>query len=246
MTTEWIPTGGKKPILPSHVFVYVRFAGDSREEAEAYRDGYGQSVDSVHSWADTIEYRRKHPAPMTNDQTVTQALEPCPFCGGEARRFTIGENEPENAGGDVISCTKCGASSHVEFGRKENLVDRWNHRTAHSGEGRSNGAGEDVERLVRIFRSLPLHGDAGCDKLTDDEWRQVALAALTDISLSARQGEVERLTRVLRDAADTFDKLAASMREEEADLLAVEIAVAEQSRDQCLAALAQPEAGGER
>lgn len=71
---------------------------------------------------------------MTDDQTVTQALEPCPFCRGEARLFTIGENEPENAGGDVISCTKCGASSHVEFGRKENLVDRWNTRTVHSGD----------------------------------------------------------------------------------------------------------------
>jgi hypothetical protein len=51
-------------------------------------------------------------------------------------------------------------------------------------------------------------------------------------------GEVERLSRALRDAADTFDKMANSMREEDADLLAVEIAVAVQSRDQCLAALA--------
>lgn len=58
------------------------------------------------------------------------ALKPCPFCGGEAKRFTIGDDEPNNAGGDVISCTRCGASSHVEFGRKENLVSRWNTRAA--------------------------------------------------------------------------------------------------------------------
>lgn len=63
-------------------------------------------------------------------------IKSCPFCGGEAERFTIGDDEPSNAGGDVITCTKCGASSHVEFGRKENLVSRWNTRTqpAPSGE----------------------------------------------------------------------------------------------------------------
>ena len=56
-------------------------------------------------------------------------IKSCPFCGGEAKRFTIGEGEPNNAGGDVICCTRCQASSHVEFGRKENLVSRWNSRT---------------------------------------------------------------------------------------------------------------------
>ncbi len=57
-------------------------------------------------------------------------LLPCPFCGGEAKRYTIGEDEPANTGGDVINCTKCGASSHVEFGYKENLVSHWNTRLA--------------------------------------------------------------------------------------------------------------------
>jgi Restriction alleviation protein Lar len=62
-------------------------------------------------------------------------LLPCPFCGGEAKRFTI-EEEGDNFGGDVIVCTGvCGASSHVEFGRKENLVSLWNTRTSsHGGE----------------------------------------------------------------------------------------------------------------
>jgi Lar family restriction alleviation protein len=57
-----------------------------------------------------------------------ETLLPCPFCGGEAERFTIGGDEPNNVGGDVISCTKCGASSHVEFRYKENLVSHWNAR----------------------------------------------------------------------------------------------------------------------
>ena len=59
-------------------------------------------------------------------------LLPCPFCGGEARRMTLGPNDgPDNEGGDVIVCSGvCGASSHVEFGRKESLVSLWNGRTA--------------------------------------------------------------------------------------------------------------------
>lgn len=60
------------------------------------------------------------------------ALRPCPFCDGEARRITIGDDEPSNTGGDVIVCTECGASSHVEFGRKENLVSCWNRRAVNA------------------------------------------------------------------------------------------------------------------
>lgn len=64
---------------------------------------------------------------------MNEELKPCPFCGGKAERITIGDDEPNNAGGDVICCTRCQASSHVEFGRKENLVSRWNTRAS---EGR--------------------------------------------------------------------------------------------------------------
>lgn len=53
-------------------------------------------------------------------------LKPCPFCGGEAERITL--EDDENFGGDVICCTKCQASSNVEFGFKENLVSNWNRR----------------------------------------------------------------------------------------------------------------------
>lgn len=109
------------------------------------------------------------------------------------------------------------SDSHlIRNGRKDDhaLVQAFaRHRlTAQSGEGRS-GAGEDAEHLVRIFRGLPLHGDAGCDKLSDDEWRQVALAALNarqsgegerdsaiDEIQSLRQ-RVERLERALRPFA---------------------------------------------
>jgi Lar family restriction alleviation protein len=62
---------------------------------------------------------------------VTAPLRPCPFCGGEALRLTLTEEDgPGNVGGDAITCLGCGASSHVEFGYKENLVSIWNSRTA--------------------------------------------------------------------------------------------------------------------
>jgi Lar family restriction alleviation protein len=64
-------------------------------------------------------------------QPESVELLPCPFCGGEAKRVTLGPDDgPDNVGGDVICCIRCQASSHVEFGRKENLVDRWNTRIA--------------------------------------------------------------------------------------------------------------------
>lgn len=57
-----------------------------------------------------------------------EQLKPCPFCGGEAERTTL-EEEGLNFGGDVITCKRCFASSHVEFGFKENLSFHWNTRT---------------------------------------------------------------------------------------------------------------------
>lgn len=62
---------------------------------------------------------------------VANELKPCPFCGGPAERIEIKEDDGfENRGGSVIECQQCHASSHVEFGRKENLVSAWNSRLA--------------------------------------------------------------------------------------------------------------------
>ncbi|EPL1955164.1 hypothetical protein JRB55_004177 [Citrobacter freundii] len=57
-------------------------------------------------------------------------LMPCPFCGGKAHQLTIEQDDDPHFGGDVITCTECWASSHVEFGFKENLKSAWNSRTA--------------------------------------------------------------------------------------------------------------------
>jgi Lar family restriction alleviation protein len=60
---------------------------------------------------------------------MSDELKPCPFCGGEAERFTItAEAEVSNIGGDVIACKKCEASTRVFFGEKEGIVNAWNAR----------------------------------------------------------------------------------------------------------------------
>lgn len=68
-------------------------------------------------------------------------LMPCPFCGGKAHQLTIEQDDDPHFGGDVITCTECGASSHVEFGFKENLKSAWNSRAAmlHAGNDSING-----------------------------------------------------------------------------------------------------------
>lgn len=55
-------------------------------------------------------------------------LKPCPFCGGDAEWVDIHDDEYGNTGGSVIECMSCGASTHVEFGFKENLTSAWNTR----------------------------------------------------------------------------------------------------------------------
>jgi Lar family restriction alleviation protein len=53
-------------------------------------------------------------------------LKPCPFCGAKAEIVNI--DEGENVGGSCVCCTRCFASSNVEFGFKENFVSNWNNR----------------------------------------------------------------------------------------------------------------------
>lgn len=65
---------------------------------------------------------------MTDQRLLELAA--CPFCGSEAERVDIDPMQEEfaNAGGAVIQCKSCGASSPVHFDRKENLDASWNTR----------------------------------------------------------------------------------------------------------------------
>lgn len=85
------------------------------------------------------------PAPV-----AINGLLPCPFCGGKAQQLTIEQDNDPHFGGDVITCTECGASSHVEFGFKENLKSAWNSRSAMLQAGNSPvtpDGSEDTKRL---------------------------------------------------------------------------------------------------
>lgn len=60
---------------------------------------------------------------------MAEELKPCPFCGGEARRFDFDyDTDDPNFGGSMIECSHCEACTAVEFDRKETLYDRWNNR----------------------------------------------------------------------------------------------------------------------
>jgi len=86
-------------------------------------------------------------------ESAAVALKPCPFCGGKAERIDI--NVGENTGGSCVECTRCHASSNVEFEFKENFVSNWNTRPPTSGlEGMR-------ERYARIIGSWLVYDDGG-------------------------------------------------------------------------------------
>lgn len=87
----------------------------------------------------------KHPCGEQPSPAVsaTAALAPCPFCGAPAEIIEI--EDGENEGGSCVSCTRCQASSNVEFGRKENFVSNWNARV-----GASKAAWMVIEHFERV------------------------------------------------------------------------------------------------
>jgi len=95
-------------------------------------------VEPVHliSLVHDLCYVLSNPDSMTSLEGVK--LKPCPFCGGEAEILNL--DDGENAGGSCISCTRCLASSNVEFGRKENFVSNWNRRSPIGGLDREGGS----------------------------------------------------------------------------------------------------------
>ncbi|EAS2247971.1 restriction alleviation protein, Lar family [Salmonella enterica] len=95
---------------------------------------------------------KEQPAPLMLDK---DELLPCPFCGGKARQVTIEQDDDPNFGGDVITCTECGASSHVEFGFKENLKSAWNSRAAML-QGKFRDLSQPVDPQVAEYEQIML------------------------------------------------------------------------------------------
>lgn len=87
-----------------------------------------------------------------NPATDALRLVPCPFCGGEAEIVHI--DEGENAGGSCVYCTKCQASSNVEFEFKENFVSNWNRRAAPASPLPEGGGDEALIAELKEARGL--------------------------------------------------------------------------------------------
>ena len=105
---------------------------------------------------------KEQPAPVVPD--AANGLMPCPFCGGKAHQLTIEQDDDPHFGGDVITCTECWASSHVEFGFKENLKSAWNSRTAMLQAGNHT-----EQHLNMVDHSGDANEKVDC-RLTFDQW----------------------------------------------------------------------------
>lgn len=112
---------------------------------------------------------------MTNDQTVTQALEPCPFCGaGDVNpngicSYSKGHEAWWADGTEIresffVSCVKCGISNRGMFGHRtrELAITAWNTRTAHSGEGRGHPLSRYVQHLPACKLKMRMGGRCDC------------------------------------------------------------------------------------
>lgn len=131
-----------------------------------------------------------------------EELKPCPFCGGEAKRFTIGNDEPNNAGGDCIGCGQCGASSHVEFGREENLVSCWNTRPESESV---TVIREALEKVVAIE-----HNDEMDAEQSWQEMVRIAREALEQIQRCCEYeyGSTGKRSNIAREALARIGRLA--------------------------------------
>ncbi|AZQ55981.1 Lar family restriction alleviation protein [Burkholderia cenocepacia] len=101
---------------------------DRFDDRIAQQDGHYVEYATALAWA--AWQARAASANETIVEDTGGALLACPFCGGEPKRMTL--NDEANFGGNVIVCTSCDCSTHVEFGEKLGLVEAWNSRVAHS------------------------------------------------------------------------------------------------------------------
>lgn len=108
--------------------------------------------------AEAEQIRARNAAPAVEEFEPSGIL-PCPFCGGMAERVTIDDVDDPCFGGDVITCVDCGASSHVEYAFKENLVSIWNNRAAPQPAHNDSEAQAMLKRLAVIMTGNDSSGE---------------------------------------------------------------------------------------
>lgn len=127
---------------------------------------------------------------LKGDQVpVEGGLLPCPFCAGNAIVTTIENEDDACFGGDVITCSGCGASSHVEFGRKENLASAWNTRAESPKLGLVR-----LSKDVREFLQEAINDATQCEDGDMDHGFADQLSKLLSPLFTAQQKPVVVLT----------------------------------------------------
>lgn len=126
--------------------------------------------EAIRGAANAVRREQKILQEALMDMNEHTPLLPCPFCGGPAERHDFPADEADgNAGGSVIQCTRCMASSAVHFDRKENLVSDWNSRSPtllarvrelEAERDAANARAGDAEEMLRRI------GDYAHDKST--------------------------------------------------------------------------------
>lgn len=112
-------------------------------------------------------------------------LRECPFCGDTEFLLCSRTRLSDKLDFWVVECG-CHVSGPPENTEAE-AIAAWNRR--------ATPAPMSEDALVQLCRTIPLHGDAGCDKLTDDEWRAALSAIRPVIEAAVREDE-----RALHDA----------------------------------------------
>lgn len=133
---------------------------------------------------------------LKGDQVqVEGGLLPCPFCAGNAIVTTIENEDDACFGGDVITCSGCGASSHVEFGRKENLASAWNTRAESPKLGLVR-----LSKDVREFLQEAINDATQCEDGDMDHGFADQLSKLLSPLFTAPQKPVTLDADMIRDA----------------------------------------------
>lgn len=162
--------------------------------APIYPFGKGEEIQSP---AKIVGYN-----PSTKTATVNQTGAewlPCPFCGG------LPEKVETEEGGFCISCTKCMASSAVEFNYAETVEERWNKRASLTAPNPQAVSDDDYQKYLHLkddYEILQTYNRNITQEL--DEVKRELCKAKLEIAKTHKQpvsDALEALEKLYKEAA---------------------------------------------